>query len=109
MKAVGLVLLLAGMVGAQSKSDPSAPLAAAGGRFVFGPVAFLGIKVPFMLDTQTGRLWRYYPGDQSTTPSLGEVKYEKWIYEGKYSVHFASSAPIKPDSGALAIDSSSRK
>ena len=36
-----------------------------GGRFVFGSVADGSILATFMLDTQTGRLWKYSAGKET--------------------------------------------
>lgn len=55
--AVGVLISLAALAASAQNSNRPEVLSAAGGRFVFGQVNEFG-RDKFMLDTQTGRLWR---------------------------------------------------
>ncbi|NTV32731.1 MAG: hypothetical protein HGA50_05510 [Deltaproteobacteria bacterium] len=65
----------------QVTMDKGKVLSAAGGRFVFGQISDSG-KDQFMLDTQTGRLWRI--GESSDVGMhLRPIPYRR--EDGKYS------------------------
>jgi hypothetical protein len=71
-----------GILSSQGPQDPQKQiLSSSGGRFVFGQISDSS-KDQFMLDTQTGRLWRITErGDIGTF--LTNIPY--CISEGKYS------------------------
>jgi len=57
MKILILTLLICCAISAFGEGDQTKVLSASGGRYVFGNINGLGANT-FMLDTQTGRLWR---------------------------------------------------
>lgn len=93
-----------------SETNRGGVLAAPGGRFVFGQISELG-RHQYMLDTQTGRLWKLAcslidpaapVSDDNCLEVLSPIKYsnltQKWldsIYEkGEYS-YTPPAAPVK--------------
>lgn len=76
--------------------DPGQPLGVDGGRFVFGQISEYRSD-QYMLDTQTGRLWRIVMMPDSTT-ALQPIIYSDIRFAGGKMFRVTSELPLKPDS-----------